>query len=157
MPVTVTNPYDTAQDILELARSISNDASTANGIAGDILADSQPYIYPILREVYRDFQDELISLGVETFTKYGTILGITPSMAQNQREQLTISYLGYWNGQETLYPPALPPDMIKPLEIWNSQSGAQAWYAMRQVPDSISSRSPQLLPCVWDFQNEQLI
>lgn len=155
--IVQTNPYDSAEDILQLARSISNDASTSNGIAGDILADSQPYVYPILREVYRDFQDELISLGVETFTKYGFMENVTPSAAQNQREQLFISYLGYWNGQATLPNPTLPPDMIKPLELWNAPQGAQAWYMMRQVPDSISSRAPQPLPCIWDFQNDKLI
>lgn len=157
MPVVTANQYDTAEQILELARSISNDASTSNGLAGDILADSQPYTFPILAKCYRDLQDDLITGGVETFSKYGHIYGVLPTQAQNPRTNVTISFIGYWNGQITNPAIKLPPNMIKPLELWQCPSGNFFWGSMRQVPDSISSRNPAPLPGVWDFENDVLI
>lgn len=152
-----TTPYDTAEAILNTARAISSDACTANGISGDILADDQPYIFPILAKCYRDLQDDLISASVETFSKYGFIKGVTPTQATNPRENVTISFLGYFNGQSVVPNITLPPDMIKPLELWESYQGEQRWNPMKPVADSISSRATQIRFNVWDFQNDILI
>ena len=103
MSVAPSQPFDTAEQILNVARSISADAATSNGLSGDILADSQPYVYPILAKCYRDLQDELISKSVETFSRYGEIYNITPTQAANPRVNVTLTYYGYWNGQ-TLVP-----------------------------------------------------
>lgn len=151
------NPYDTAESILETARSISNDAATSNGLAGDILADSQPYVFPILNKCYRDLQDDLISDGVETFSKYGEIDGITPTRAPNQRTLVTISFSGYFDGSVLNPAITLPGDLLKPLELWQCPAGMQAWFPMRQAPDSISSRNAAPLPGVWDFENDVLL
>ena len=157
MPIIATKPFQTAEYILQLARSISNDASTSAGIAGDILADAQPYVFPILSKCYRDLQDELISAGVETFSKFGEIYGVTPTMVKNPRTLVSISFLGYWNGVSTNPAVKLPPDMIKPLELWECPTGNFSWLPMKQVPDSISSRSVQSRHGVWDFEQDVLL
>ena len=85
MPIAPSTPYDTAEYVLNLARAISSDAGTANGLAGDILADSQPYVFPILTKIYRDLQDELISGSSEIMSKYGYLLGLEPTAFENPR------------------------------------------------------------------------
>lgn len=157
MSVAPSTPYDTAESILNTARSISADAATSNGLAGDILADSQPYVFPLLAKCYRDLQDDLISKGVETFSKYGFIYGVSPTQATNPRVNVTISYQGYFNGQTVVPNVTLPADLIKPLELWEAIQGQNSWSPMRPVSDSISSRPASSRFGVWDFQNDILI
>ncbi len=157
MPV-VSTPYDSAEYVLNIARAISADAATANGLAGDILADSQPYIFPILGKIYRDLQDELISQSSEIMNKYGFLLGLEPTAFNNPRINVTVSYLGYTYGQGLVDGTiTLPPDMIKPLELWECVSGQQHWTPMKPVSDSIASRPTTSRFGVWDFQNDTLI
>jgi len=157
MTIAPSTPYDTAEAVLNTARSISADAATANGLAGDILADSQPYVFPILQKCYRDLQDELISKSVETFSKYGHIYAIPPTQASNVRTNVTISFLGYFNGQTVLPNITLPQDCIKPLELWESVNGANSWQPMKPVADAIASRPTTNRFGVWDFANDILI
>lgn len=157
MSIAPSTPYDTASAILDVARAISADAATSNGLAGDILADSQPYTYPILTKCYRDLQDELISKGVETFSKYGFIYAIPPTQANNSRVNVTISYQGYFNGQRVLPNLTLPADLIKPLELWECVTGNNYWSPMKPVSDSISSRPTSNRFGVWDFAQDTLI
>lgn len=141
---------------MELARSISADAATANGLAGDILANSQPYTFKLLAGCYRDLQDELISKSVETFTKFGHIYGITPTQAASARTNVTISFFGYFNGNTVLPNITLPQDCIKPLELWECVTGANSWQPMRPVADAIASRPTSNRFGVWDFANDTL-
>lgn len=157
MSVAQSLPYDTAESIMNTARSISADAASQQGLAGDILNDQQPYVYPILSKCYRDLQDRLISGGVETFSKYGHIYGITPTQAASPRTNVNISYQGYWNGQTSIPNIVIPADLIKPLELWECPSGAGFWTPMKQAADSISSRPTQNRFGIWDYQNDILI
>lgn len=158
MAIAPSTPYDTAETILNLARSIAGDAATANGLAGDILADSQPYIFPILTKAYRDLQDELISHSSEIMNKYGFIEALEPTEFNNPRINVTLSFLGYNYGGATIDgTKTLPLDMIKPLEIWECITGQQHWVAMKQAADSIASRPTTARFRIWDFQNDVLI
>lgn len=143
---------------MDIARSISADAATANGLAGDILNDNQPYVYTLFFKIYRDLQDELISKGTETFRKFGHIYGVTPTQAANARTNVTITYQGYWNGQTLVPNIVLPADLIKPLEFWECVTGTQTfWSPMKPVSDAIASRPTRPRFGVWDFKNETLI
>ena len=158
MPVVPSTPYDTAEAILNIARSISADAATSNGLSGDILNDNQPYVFPILAKCYRDLQDRLISGGVETFSKYGHIYGITPADTLSPRTLVNISYLGYWDGNTHHADIKIPCDLLKPLELWECQSGGGTgcWTPMEQASDSISSRPIQARFTIWDYENDIL-
>lgn len=157
MPVP-TLPYDTAESVLNTARAISADAATANGLAGDILADSQPYVFPMLAKIYRDLQDDLISVSSEIMNKYITILGLEPTEWNNPRENVTLSYLGFTYGPTQIDANiTLPPDLIKPLELWECISGQQHWVQMRQAADALSSRPTTSRFRIWDYQNDVLI
>lgn len=149
-------PYDTAEYVLQLARIFINDAGSSAGLAGNILSDAQAYTLPLLNERYRYLQDRLISAGVETFSKYGFIYGLTANPNALASTQVTLTYSDYFDGQ-TFWPTVrLPADLLKPLEIWEQVVGGQTWIPMKQAADSISSRSVQPRFSLWDYENETL-
>ena len=157
MAIAPSTPYDTAETVLNLARSISADAATANGLAGDILADSQPYVFPMLTKAYRDLQDELISKSSEIMNMYAYIYALEPTQFNNPRINVTLSFLGYTYGINKLDgTKTLPLNMVKPLELWECIAGQQSWVPMRQAADSIASRPTTGRFRIWDFQNDIL-
>jgi hypothetical protein len=53
--------------------------------------------------------------------------------------------------------PCLPPDLVKPLEIQESQAGNNYWVPMKQNPDSLTSDNLQTRFGRWIFENDKLI
>jgi len=151
-----TPPYDTAEYVLQLARIFINDAGSSAGLSGSILSDNQPYTLPLLNERYRYLQDRLITAGVETFSKYGYVYGLTVNPNALASTQVKLTYADYFDGQ-TFWPTVhLPVDLLKPLELWEQIVGGQTWVPMKQASDSISSRSVQPRFSLWDYENETL-
>jgi hypothetical protein len=68
MPIVQVGPYPQAEEILQAARVICNDAAIS--IDGDLLSDQQPYVFPALNLCYQDLQKRLIRAGVTTYSKY---------------------------------------------------------------------------------------
>jgi hypothetical protein len=63
----------------------------------------------------------------------------------------------FW-AQFSVIGPALPADLIKPLEIWEAQSGSnEPWRLMTQAPDSVTVTVIQPRFGQWSFANERLI
>lgn len=156
MPVVTTTPYVTANDILDLARSISNDA--AQDLAGDILANDQPYTFTMLEACYELLQDILANAGVNTFCEYAEIVGLTPVATPDPGVQVELSYTGYYDGVTMHATPTLPADMIQPLELWERWSGTQnAWKPMRQASDHISTRPQVSAFDIWDFETDTIL
>ena len=67
MPGVVTSPYDTAEYVLNLTRSLGNDA--IQSLAGSLLSDAQPYTTVYLNSAYRYVQRKMANVGVQTFKK----------------------------------------------------------------------------------------
>jgi hypothetical protein len=124
---------------------------------GDLLNPSkQTYVLPLLNKLYRELQDRLISASVETFNKYGYILALPPAATNNPSYMVSISYAGYFDGQNNWLQWRLPPDMLKPMELWERQTGNNVWNPMKPVSDSISTRP--IVPRFnnWDYQTDVL-
>lgn len=52
--------------------------------------------------------------------------------------------------------PALPADLIKPLEIWERLHGGNVWSPMNQRPDSLNRKVIQPRFGAWYFENDRL-
>lgn len=156
MPTVATTPFDTAGYVLEQAIIITGDTAGPAGIAGNILNANQPGILPLLNKLYRELQDRLISASVETFNKYGYILGIPPANTSNPSSQVYLNYVGYFDGQNVQPNFKLPPDLLKPLEIWERQTGNNFWVPMKSAADSISTRPITPFYKIWDFETDTL-
>jgi hypothetical protein len=155
MPILATTLYPTAEQVLQRARVMANDAAIS--IAGDILASNQPYIFEMCQAALEELADRLADQGVNTFNKYAQILGLTASTSSDPGQMCALSYSGYFDGQQTFASPQLPADLLEPLEIWERQHGTiNRWGPMAQAADSISTRSPQSAFSIWDWQTDQL-
>lgn len=155
MPFITSTPYMQAEEILQFARSISNDA--AQSLAGDILSDAQPYTFVLLEGAYESLQDSLIDAGVNTYSEYQTVTGLTAAATTDPGVMMALGYTGYYDGAANHGTPALPADLIMPLEIWERQSLTQNnWAKMTQAADSISSRSQSGNFGIWDFEFDTL-
>lgn len=160
MPVVTTSPYPTAEEILQAARVLINDANIS--INGNILADNQPYVFPMLEEVYEDFQDILIAAGVNTYSKYAVISAVPVVALADPTIQIQIDYVGTFDGLNNTAQPQLPVDMLEPLEFWERQTvpppsvNTNAWLPMKQASDSISTRQQSPRFSLWDWEDDTL-
>lgn len=157
MPNVGVTPYDTAGYILEQAIIITGDTAGPAGLAGNILNANQPGVLPMLNRLYRELQDRLISASVETFNKYGYINGIPPANTNNPSFQVWLNYQSYFDGNENLAAWHLPPDLLKPLELWQRQAGNNFWVPMKPVSDAIETAPIVPYFNVWDYQNDKLL
>ncbi len=159
MPAVTTSPYPSAEEILQATRVLINDAAIS--IDGDVLNDDQPYVFPMLEEVYEDFQDTLIAAGVNTYNKYGFINAVPKIGSPDPTIQIQIDYVGTYDGVNNHNLPVLPVDMLEPLEFWERQTitpgvNANPWIPMGQASDSIGTCAQQSRFCLWDWENDTL-
>lgn len=53
--------------------------------------------------------------------------------------------------------PTLPIDLVKPLELWESIPGGNAWCEMTQVPDAVIVNTISSRYGIWGFSHDKLI
>lgn len=155
MPSLSTSPYPTAEDVLIAARVMANDAQMS--IDGDVLADDQPYIFPMLQLCYEELQKRLVRGGMNTFNKYEVVTALTAVATPDPTTQVQLMYSGYYDGAALHANPTLPPDLIVPLEIWERQTGSlNRWSQMGQVSDSITTSFQTSYSREWDWESDTL-
>lgn len=155
MPAILTGPYDNAEYVLNLTRSIINDAALS--IAGNIFADNQPYTFPMLNAAYRNLQEILADAGVETFIRTTQLLLIPVVDPVDPGTQIQISYVGTFNGSAFFENPQLPWDMMMPLRLRERESGTFNYFSpMYPVNDGLPSvvQTPNLR--YWDWQTDKI-
>jgi hypothetical protein len=71
--------------------------------------------------------------------------------------QVQLTYNGYFDGVNMSDSPVLPVDLLKPLELWERQSGTEnVWKPMAQASDSISTRAQVAAFNIWDWETDIL-
>ena len=124
-----STPYDPVETVLNFARTIANDCALS--ISGNLLADTQPYIYPMLNLAWRKLQDRLGNNAVEDFPEEIILTGITPvpSTVTDPAIQCYINFQGYFDGINLNTSPVLPQDLEEPLKIYERPSGQNAQFS----------------------------
>ena len=79
------------------------------------------------------------------------IAKVTPPTNLNMQPDLSPLFWALWYG------PVLPPDLRKPLELWECPSGGYGWKPMVQAPDSVSTRPLRPIYEIWDWKNDKLL
>jgi len=160
MPVVATSPYPSAEEVLQAARVLCNDAAVS--IDGDVLADDQPFVFPAMELKYEYLQDRLIQAGIETYSKYGFIHAVPVVATSDPTTQIEIDYVGTFDGENNTDQPQLPVDLLMPLEFWERQNipspatNTNAWLPMDQASDSIGTRAQTTRFSIWDWENDTL-
>lgn len=127
-------------------------------LTGNVLNPlTNPAVWPLINHCWRLLEDELLKLGVETFTKIVTLSNITPTAAALPRSDLYIDWDGYWDGNTTWDTVVLPDDLLMPLECWETLSNStQQWEAMRQAPDQLRQQTPSSRWQQWGWWDNTL-
>lgn len=141
---------------MQAARVICNDAGLS--IAGNLLADTQPYATTLLNMGYRCLQEDLTDSGVETMAKETTIVGLTASSAPTDPGiYAVLTYSGWDNGAGPAATPTLPSDMVGPLRLSERTTGSvQQFIPMFPVNDGLPSRAKFSRLGEWDWRGDAL-
>lgn len=151
MPVQ-TSPYDSAEDVMKRARVFANDAILS--IAGELLADSQPYVPELLNAAYDELQDELTVNGVETFAKEIDLVNLPAVASPDPGVQVNLSYTGFNNGTQNFATPTLPADMLGPLRMWERPTGTVGLFIpMKLRLDGLPSVTQSNFLRWWEWRN----
>jgi hypothetical protein len=155
MPVVVTTPYDSAEYVLQLMRSLGNDATQT--LAGNLLSDNQPYVQPILNSGYRHLQRKLVSRGYQTLKKRIVLTGVLPVALRDPGVQVAINYSGYFDGVQNHLTPALPVDLLMPMKLRERQTGSTLPFnPMFIARDGLPSRPQGIWLRDWIWQQDQI-
>ena len=169
MAVAGQNNYPSLNGIGNLCRSIINDdkrGATGTPGEGQILTNNgsptditlQNFMNSAIRDTYRDLR----IMGSPTLIRDNYLLLNLPPVnsplgvgAPNPATQVSIQYVGYFDGLE--YDPnlLLPGDLILPLEVWWRQSGTNNPF--REVPQAtgpLRSRYQTIHPGQWEYRQD---
>ena len=150
MPSLGTNPYDSADYVLNIARSLGGDA--IQQLAGNLLNDNQPYVPVYLNSGYRYLQRKLANCGYSTFKKTVQVLAVPVIGLLDPGAQLEISYTGTFDGVSNHASPTLPADFNWPLKLWERQTAStQIWQPMFQARNGLVSRPQSLWLRSWYY------
>lgn len=157
-PSSNTAPYDVVETILNFARVIANDAGVS--IAGNLLADTQPYVFPMLNLAYRKLQDRLYNNAIESFPQE-FILAALPAQSQaafaDPGIQAWIGFDGYNDGVSFNSNFALPQDMEIPLRLWERYTGQdQQFIPMYPVNDGLSDSTKTSYLRSWEWRGDRI-
>lgn len=164
MPVVTLNqfaPYPTVGDVLQLARVKVNDAFGPNGLAGDLLATSQPATPVLAKSAWRQLQAQLADNGFDKLVKEIVITNFPKVYAQDTAVRVYIEWEGCYDGsvyyKQSDGFAALPQDMIVPKTVYERQTGTANEF--REVipwdgpfPEGQQSERLQW----WAWENDQL-
>lgn len=153
MPGVGTTPYDSATYVLNIARSLGNDA--IQSLAGNLLADAQPYVPVYLNSGYRYLQRKLANSGYSTFKKTGWIIGVPVAAEIDPGLRVTIGYAGTFDGVSNHATPTLPADMCWPLRLRERQTQTtQILQPMVAARDGLISRPQSIWLRDWYWETE---
>lgn len=116
MPVVGGGSYNSALDAAILARALCNDQS------GSLFSDS--YLLPFLNAAYRNTQIALANAGKQSFTEDYVILSIPAVTAVDPGLDVEVAFTGISGNVTPANTPALPGDLIEPLELQERLTGS---------------------------------
>lgn len=156
MPAILTSPYDSADDVLNLTRSLGNDA--IRSLAGNLLSDSQPYVLPFLNSAYRKLQRRLANAGYQTFKKTTQLPNVGAATPIDPGTTVSIGYTNYFNGTTNLTSPLLPADLCWPLRLRERTAGSTQYFQPMDLNrDGLESRRQNIKLRDWVWQNDQIL
>jgi hypothetical protein len=156
MPVVGTQAYDDASYVMNLVRSICNDAALS--IAGNLLADDQPYVPVLLNAAYRTLQEDLTDRGVEVMAKETILENIGPAgFPTDPGIFCYVNATGYNDGLTNFDTPFLPADFVGPLRLEERTNGSEEQFLpMYPTSDGLPARVKYLRLIEWEWRNNAI-
>jgi hypothetical protein len=154
MTTVAEGTFPVAEDVMNDARALINDMIRQAG--GSILTDVAPFTVPMLNISTRKTQRYLANNGLLSNVVDNAVLTpITPVANSDPGTQVSINYLGYFNGTNTLSQPVLPPDLILPLSLMARQTNSGAQYVpLTPAKGPLMSRIPGPYFGEWEWRQD---
>ena len=136
MPVVSTTAYDQAEDALNLARSLANDA------AGAVFSDA--VLLPFLNSAYRALQRELAEFGV-------SVLVAQVDMDLPLADGVTNTAIS------DVSTPQLPTDLLAPHQLWEQATGSNDIFApMEKITGGLPNFQPAARLRMWEWREDAI-
>lgn len=136
MPVISTTAYDQAEDTLNLARSLANDA------AGAVFSDA--VLLPFLNSAYRALQRELAESGVSVLVAQVDVdLPLTDGITNTIISDVST--------------PQLPTDLLAPHQLWEQATGSSDIFApMEKITGGLPNFPPAARLRMWEWREDAI-
>lgn len=141
---------------MNLARSLVNDMYPGiNGTFGRILTDDAPFTLSYLNSAFKTLQRKLRIEGVTFPIKDNVILvNLTPVVQADPSVQVSISYVGYFDGTNMHPTPSLPNDLLQPIDVEETTTGSGLSFSpMKQPQGGIPSMLQGNFMQYWEWRN----
>lgn len=136
MPVVSTTAYDQAEDALNLARSLANDA------AGAVFSDA--VLLPFLNSAYRALQRELAESGVSVLVSQADVdLPLTNGVTNTIISDVTT--------------PQLPTDLLAPHQLLEQTTGSSDIFTpMEKITGGLPNFQPGARLRMWEWREDAI-
>ena len=136
MPVVSTTAYDQAEDALNLARSIVNDAGGA--VFSDVV------LMPFLNSAYRELQRQLAESGVSVLVGQQDVdLPLTNGVTTTKISDVST--------------PQLPTDLLAPHQLWEQATGsADIFVPMEKITGGLPNFQPGSYLRMWEWREDTI-
>lgn len=161
------NNYPSLAVIADLARSkVNDDKRGATGTPGEgqIFTNSSVTMINFMNSAIRDTYRDCRIMGMKTLIKDNYILtGITPVNSSmglgvaNPAVQVSIQFVGYFDGLSFNPLITLPADMILPMQMWERLSGTNNPFGpMDQAQGSLTPRNQTDRFGDWEWRSDSI-
>ena len=136
MPVVSTTAYDQAEDALNLARSLANDA------AGAVFSDA--VLMPFLNSAYRALRRELAESGVSVLVAQVDVdLPLADGVTNTAISDVST--------------PQLPTDLLAPHQLWEQATGSGDTFAlMEKITGGLPNFQPAARLRMWEWREDAI-
>lgn len=153
-PPATTIPYDTVDTAMNFARVKLNDCPLS--LAGNLLADTQPYTQTICNDAWRAFQSDLDDAGEVSMTSE-TVLYSLPAVTSTDPSVLVfLNQAQYFDGTGYWAPPTvnvLPQNFMRPTWIRERLGGTTAVFTpMQPCDDGLPGGPKTTYMRTWEFR-----
>lgn len=160
LPPIAAQPYDTANDVLNMTRGRLNDElKTLLPVSGRLLENGQVFVQQTFNTAWRKCQAFLAEKGYARLLDEVVMQSLPVVASSDPGVQTWLSWSGYFDGANLFDAPALPQGFSHPLKIWERWSGQNAQFAdppMEKFLDGLPAVTKASSIRFWEWRNDAI-
>jgi len=165
MPIGGNSAYPSLNTIANLARSkVNDDKAGATGTPGEgqILTNSSVTLQNFMNSAVRDTYRDIRIMGQPTLIGDNYVLYNLPPVnsplgigVANPAVQVSLQFVGYFDGLLMWPNFTLPNGLLYPLEMWERQAGSQLGFApMKESTGALQPRQQAQILGTWEWRQD---